>query len=145
MGLVARREQVGWLREHFGQCQRRSRGLMQMAESTYRYESRRNDEPLRTKLVGRARKAVEKTLRGKRGKVKRPIFPLFPLRMEIPHKARDFHYPTASATADHPPFMSSKKRRPSYDQLHGKWGQVNPLRNAILPWPNADIIRDGVR
>jgi putative transposase len=31
---------------------------MQMAESTYRYESRRNDEPLRTKLVELARENV---------------------------------------------------------------------------------------
>jgi len=46
--------------------------------------------------LDRQGKAVEKPLRGKPKTG-------FPLRLEIPQKARDFHFPTASATAVHRP------------------------------------------
>jgi len=53
--LVARREEVRWLREHYPASQQRACGLLQIAVSSFRYESRRNDEPLRTRLVELAR------------------------------------------------------------------------------------------
>ena len=55
MELVARREEVRWLREHYPASQQRACGLLQMAVSSFRYESRRNDEPLRARLVELAR------------------------------------------------------------------------------------------
>ena len=55
MELVARREEVRWLREHYPASQQRACGLLQMAVSSFRYQSRRNDEPLRARLVELAR------------------------------------------------------------------------------------------
>jgi hypothetical protein len=46
--------------------------------------------------LDRARKAVEKPLRGK-------VKATFPLRLEIPQKARDSHFPTAATAAVHRP------------------------------------------
>jgi len=53
--LVARREEVRWLREHYPASQQRACGLLQIAVSSFRYESRRDDEPLRARLVELAR------------------------------------------------------------------------------------------
>jgi putative transposase len=53
--LVARREEVRWLREQYPASQQRACGLLQIAVSSYRYASRRNDEPLRARLVELAR------------------------------------------------------------------------------------------
>ena len=44
-----------WLREHYPASQQRACGLLQIAVSSFRYQSRRNDEPLRTRLVELAR------------------------------------------------------------------------------------------
>jgi putative transposase len=55
VGLVDRRSDAGWLRSHYPASERRVCGLMGMAVSSYRYESQRTDEPLRTKLVELAR------------------------------------------------------------------------------------------
>lgn len=52
--LVDQREQARWLWAHYLVSQRRICGLLQMAESSMRYVSRRNDEPLR-KRRGRSR------------------------------------------------------------------------------------------
>src|SRR6516164_3759208 len=67
-----------------------------------RWEStRRRASRWRSRKNG-PRHAVEMTRRGKRGKVKRRTFPLFPPHLEIRPKARapDFHIPTASTAAD---------------------------------------------
>jgi len=53
--LVARREEVRWLREQYPASQQRACGLLQIAVSSFRYASRRNDEPLRARLVELAR------------------------------------------------------------------------------------------
>jgi len=42
---------VRWLREHYRASQQGASGLLQIAVSSFRYQSRRNDEPLRTRLV----------------------------------------------------------------------------------------------
>lgn len=55
MELVERRGEARWLWGHFLVSQRRICELMGVAESSQRYESRRNDEGLRTKLVEAAR------------------------------------------------------------------------------------------
>ena len=55
----------------------------------------------RRKWAGK--RAVEKPLRGK-------VQPTFPLRLEIPQRARDSHFPTATATAGSPPAPSSRFR-----------------------------------
>lgn len=55
MGLVDQRSDAGWLLSHYTASERRVCGLMRMAVSSYRYESKRTDEPLRTKLVELAR------------------------------------------------------------------------------------------
>jgi putative transposase len=55
MGLVSLREEVRWLREHYVASQQRACGLMQIAVSSFRYESRRSDEALRERLVAAAR------------------------------------------------------------------------------------------
>ena len=55
MELVDRREEVRWLWGQFLVSQRRVCGLIQIAESSYRYVSRRNDEELRIRLVEVAR------------------------------------------------------------------------------------------
>jgi putative transposase len=55
MELVDRRADAIWLRELYAASERRVCRLMTMAVSSYRYESKRSDEPLRTKLVELAR------------------------------------------------------------------------------------------
>ena len=55
MELVERKEEVRWLWGHFLVSQRRICGLLHVAESSQRYESRKNDEVLRAKLVEAAR------------------------------------------------------------------------------------------
>lgn len=55
MGLVSLREEVRWLREQYVASQQRACGLMQIAVSSFRYESRRSDEALRERLVAAAR------------------------------------------------------------------------------------------
>jgi len=55
MGLVGLREDVCWLYAHFLVSQRRVCELLGMAESSYRYRSRRNDAALRNRLVELAR------------------------------------------------------------------------------------------
>ena len=55
MGLVSLREEVRWLREQYDASQQRACGLMQIAVSSFRYESRRSDEALRERLVEAAR------------------------------------------------------------------------------------------
>jgi putative transposase len=49
---------VSWLRESYPASQRRVCELMEMAESSYRYVSRRNDELLRNRLIELAREKV---------------------------------------------------------------------------------------
>jgi putative transposase len=49
------REEVRWLREQYRASQQRACGLMAIAVSSFRYESRRSDEALRTRLVEAAR------------------------------------------------------------------------------------------
>src|SRR5216684_38866 len=75
---------------------------------------------LRAKWVGK--RAVEKTLRGKPRTG-------FPLRLEIPPKARDSHFPTAPATTVYfPASPRGLKTKPGV--LHYDWtknrGQVKP-------------------
>ena len=55
MELVERKEAAHWLWEHFLVSQRRICELMNVAESSQRYVSLKNDEVLRTKLVEAAR------------------------------------------------------------------------------------------
>jgi putative transposase len=55
MGLVGLREEVGWLRGAYATSQRRACGLVEMAESSYRYQPRGDDEELRQRLVELAR------------------------------------------------------------------------------------------
>jgi len=55
MGLVGLREEVRWLREQYAASQQRACGLMAIAVSSYRYQSRRSDEALRERLVAAAR------------------------------------------------------------------------------------------
>jgi len=55
LGLVERREQVRWLGEHYRANQQRACGLMQIAVSSFRYQSRRSDAGLRERLVALAR------------------------------------------------------------------------------------------
>lgn len=55
MELVDRREEARWLYAHYLVSQRRVCGLMVLAEASYRYVSRRNDEPLRERLREAAR------------------------------------------------------------------------------------------
>ena len=55
MELVDRREQAHWLWEHYLVSRRRVCELMVLAESSFRYVSRRNDEPLRERLREAAR------------------------------------------------------------------------------------------
>ena len=42
---------VGQMREEYAFCQQRACGLMTVAVSSYSYQSRLSDEPLRTRLV----------------------------------------------------------------------------------------------
>ena len=55
MELVERKAEVRWLWSHFVVSQRRVCELLNVAESSQRYVSRRNDEELRTRLVAAAR------------------------------------------------------------------------------------------
>jgi hypothetical protein len=55
VGLVDQRSDACWLLSHYATSERRVCGLMRMAVSSYRHESKRSDEPLRTKLVELAR------------------------------------------------------------------------------------------
>ena len=55
MELVDQRADASWLRVGYAASERRVCGLMGVAVTTYRYRSRRTDEPLRTRLVELAR------------------------------------------------------------------------------------------
>ena len=55
MELVDRRVEARWLWEHYVVSARRVCGLMVLAESSLRYVSRRDDEPLRARLLEAAR------------------------------------------------------------------------------------------
>jgi putative transposase len=55
MELVERREEVRWVWGHFLVSQRRICELLNVAESSCRYRSRRNDEEVRERLVAAAR------------------------------------------------------------------------------------------
>ncbi len=55
MELVARKAAVEQVREEYAFSQRRACEVMAVAVSSYRYQTRRSDEPLRTKLVELAR------------------------------------------------------------------------------------------
>jgi putative transposase len=55
MGLVDQRSDARWLLSQYAASERRVCGLMGVAASSYRYESKRTDEPLRTRLVELAR------------------------------------------------------------------------------------------
>ena len=55
MELVDQRADVIWLREVYAASERRVCGLMGIAMSSYRYRTKRSDEPLRTRLVQLAR------------------------------------------------------------------------------------------
>jgi putative transposase len=53
--LVALKAAVGQMKEVYAFSERRACGLVTVAVSTYRYETRRSDEPLRTRLAELAR------------------------------------------------------------------------------------------
>jgi putative transposase len=55
MELVNQRADANWLRQQYAASERRVCGLMGMSASSYRYQVRRSDEPLRTQLVELAR------------------------------------------------------------------------------------------
>ena len=55
MELVDQRADADWLRSEYAASQRRVCGLMGMAVASYRYQTTRSDEPLRTQLVELAR------------------------------------------------------------------------------------------
>ena len=55
MELVDQRSYAIWLREQYAASERRVCGLMGIAMSSYRYRTKRSDEPLRTRLVELAR------------------------------------------------------------------------------------------
>jgi putative transposase len=55
MELVDRRADAIWLRVEYAASERRVCGLLTMAVSSYRYRTKRSDEPLRTQLVEMAR------------------------------------------------------------------------------------------
>jgi putative transposase len=55
MELVDQRADANWLREEYAASERRVCGLLTMAVSSYRYRTKRSDEPLRTQLVELAR------------------------------------------------------------------------------------------
>src|SRR6516164_2315382 len=77
-----------------------------------------------------ARHAVEMTRRGKRGKVKRRTFPLFPPRLEIrpQPQAPDFHIPTASAAADSQVKTRSEEKAKPDRSCAIKTGHLDKLR-----------------
>ena len=51
MELVDQRADADWLRVQYAASQRRVCGLVGMAVASYRYRTKRSDEPLRTQLV----------------------------------------------------------------------------------------------
>jgi len=53
--LVARKAAIGQMQQDYAFSQRRACALMMLAMSSYRYASKRTDEPLRTQLVELAR------------------------------------------------------------------------------------------
>jgi putative transposase len=53
--LVALKAAIEQMKEVYAFSERRACGLLRVAVSTYRYETRRSDEPLRTRLVELAR------------------------------------------------------------------------------------------
>src|SRR5690242_17057340 len=53
--LVALKAAIGQMREEYAFSQQRACALLTVAVSSYRYQSRRSDEPLRTRLVELAR------------------------------------------------------------------------------------------
>jgi len=53
--LVALKAAIEQIRQDYAFGERRACGVMTMAVSSYRYETRRSDEPLRTRLVELAR------------------------------------------------------------------------------------------
>jgi hypothetical protein len=53
--LVALKAAIGQIRQDYAFSERRACGVMTMAVSSYRYQARRSDEPLRTRLVELAR------------------------------------------------------------------------------------------
>jgi putative transposase len=55
MELVARKAAIEQLQQEYAFSQQRACGLLTVAVSSYRYQSRRSDEPLRTRLVELAR------------------------------------------------------------------------------------------
>lgn len=55
MELVDRRSDASWLRAEYAVSERRVCGLVGMAVTSYRYRTKRSDEPLRTQLVELAR------------------------------------------------------------------------------------------
>ena len=55
MGLVEQRADANWLRVEYAASERRVCGLMGMAVSSYRYQRKHGDEPLRSQLVELAR------------------------------------------------------------------------------------------
>src|SRR6266849_1484733 len=74
---------------------------------------------LRAKWAGK--RAVEKALRGK-------VKATFPLRLEIPQKARDSHFPTAPAATGSSP-TSKLLTRMSYYEVCGVGGISVQLRS----------------
>jgi putative transposase len=56
MGLVDLREELRWLRENYQASQQRVCGLMEIAVSSFRYQTTRSDQALRERLVELARK-----------------------------------------------------------------------------------------
>src|SRR5213080_3431788 len=58
MELVDQRSDADWLRTKYAASQRRVCGLMGIAVASYRYRTRRSDEPLRAQLVELAREAA---------------------------------------------------------------------------------------
>ena len=55
MELVALKAAIGQMRVEYAFSERRACRLMTVAVSSYRYETKRSDEPLRTRLVQLAR------------------------------------------------------------------------------------------
>ena len=55
MELVALKAAIGQIGQDYAFSERRACGLLTMAVSSYRYETKRSDEPLRTRLVELAR------------------------------------------------------------------------------------------
>lgn len=55
MELVAQKAAIEQMQKEFAFSERRACGLLPVAVSTYRYETRRNDEPLRSRLLELAR------------------------------------------------------------------------------------------